>query len=111
MPLNTANLQAALERSSFESKAALARALGKSKATIGRWFDGTGEPETVELLKELATKLGTTMGYLAGDETAAETNAEKLLLLAFRQLSDEQKQASLAMLAASAPPIQAPSQD
>lgn len=102
MPLNTENLRIALERSSYESKAALARALGKSKVTVGRWFDGSGEPETMELLKELATKLDTTMGFLAGEESAAETNAEKLLLRAFRGMTPEQQQAAIAMMAANA---------
>lgn len=103
MPLHLGNLQAALDASSYESMAALARDLGVSKATIGRWFNGKGEPETVEMLKELATKLGTTMGHLAGEEEAARNNAEKLLLQAFRQLEATQGQAFIAAIAASAP--------
>lgn len=103
MPLHLGNLHAALEASAYENMAALARDLGVSKATIGRWFNGTGEPETVERLKELATKLGTTMGHLAGEEEAARNNAEKLLLQAFRQLETTQGQAFIAAIAASAP--------
>lgn len=100
MPLHTGNLKAALERSEFESMAALARALGVSKATVGRWFNGTGEPETVELLKELATRLGTTMGHLAGEEDAARTNAEKLLLRVFREANPASGEIAIALLEA-----------
>lgn len=100
MPLHTENLKAALERSSFESMADLARALGVSKATIGRWFSGKGEPETVELLKELATRLGTTMGHLAGEEEAARDNKEKLLLRAFREANETTGEAVIGILAA-----------
>lgn len=99
MPLHTGNLAEALERSEFESMAALARALGKSKATVGRWFNGTGEPETMELLKELATKLGTTMGHLNGEEEAAKDNAEKMLLRAYRGLGPDAQLALIADMA------------
>lgn len=104
MALHTANLAKALERSEFETMAALSRALGVSKATVGRWFNGTGEPETMELLKELATKLGTTMGYLNGEEEAARDNAEKLLLRAYRELGSEAGQAFIAAMTAAKPP-------
>lgn len=101
MALHTGSLKEALDRSEFESMAALARALGKSKATVGRWFNGTGEPETMELLIELAAKLGTTMGYLNGLEDAAKDNAEKLLLKGFRELTPEARQAFIAAISAS----------
>ncbi len=103
MPLHTGNLQRALDRSEYESKAALARALGVSKATVGRWFNGTGEPETMEQLKELASKLGTTMGHLNGEEDAARDNAEKLLLRVFRELAPEAGLAFIAKMADSGP--------
>lgn len=99
MALDLQVLREALARSG-KSQADLARSMGVSRGTISRWFSGDGEPETVERLKKLAEELGTTLAALVGEEDAAMTSKERLLLQAFRQLGDTQGEAALAMLAA-----------
>ena len=99
MALDLHVLREALARSG-RTQADLARAMGVSRGTISRWFSGDGEPETVERLKLLAEELGTTLAALVGEEDAAMTEKERLLLQAFRQLGDLQGEAALAMLAA-----------
>ena len=104
MPLHLENLHAALTRST-KSQAGLARELKVSPATISRWFNGSGEPETLERLKELAAALETTLASLVGED-AAMTNKEKALLRAYREAPEVQGDAVLAMLVTMAKPAQ-----
>lgn len=99
MALNLEALEAARVNAGL-SQAELARRMGVSRGTVSRWFSGDGEPETVERLRKLADELGTTLAVLVGEENAAMTEKEKLLLHAFRQLGETQGEAALAMLAA-----------
>lgn len=101
MALNLEALEAARVNAGL-SQAELARRMGVSRGTVSRWFSGDGEPETVERLRKLADELGTTLAVLVGEEDAAMSPKERLLLQAFRQLGDLQGEAALAMLAAMA---------
>lgn len=96
MPLHLENLHAALTRSQ-KSQADLARQLGVSPATISRWFNGEGEPETLKRLQELASALQTTLPHLVGED-AAMTDKEKMLLRAYRDVSELQGDAAIALL-------------
>lgn len=99
MALNLDALEAARVNAGL-SQAELARRVGVSRGTVSRWFSGDGEPETVERLRKLAEELGTTLAVLVGEEDAAMTAQERLLLHSFRQLGGLQSEAALAMLAA-----------
>ena len=96
MPLHLPNLHACLTRSN-KSQADLARELEVSPATISRWFNGEGEPETLKRLQELAQALGTTLPHLVGED-AAMTDKEKMLLRAYRRVSEIQGDAAIALL-------------
>lgn len=104
MPLHHGNLHAALTRSG-KSQADLARELGVSRATISRWFDGKGEPETLERLKALAAALDTSLAALVGED-AAMTPKERALLRAYREAPELQGDIAITLLASMKKPEQ-----
>ena len=85
MSVNFPNLPAAITMYCAlpgQSQASLSRVLGVSRATVTRWMQGD-EPE-VKRIKELAKKLGVSVGYLAGDDEMPKNDDEVDLLKGFR---------------------------
>ena len=97
MTLHIDNLRSALERAG-KTQAGLARELDVSPATISRWFNGEGEPETLERLKQLATALDTSLSALVGED-AAMTPKERMLLQAYRNVPELQGDIAITLLA------------
>lgn len=101
MSLDPAILHAALTRTG-KSQADVARAMQVSKATVSRWFSGTGEPETVDRLRELAAVLELSLAAMCGEDAAANER-ERLLLKMFREQDPTHADALLALLASRPP--------
>jgi transcriptional regulator with XRE-family HTH domain len=97
MSLSLDRLNAALA-SSGKSRADLARELDVARSTVGRWFSGEREPETVDVLKALAAALGTTAASLIDAEDVAANERERLLLKLARDASAQDREIALAIL-------------
>jgi transcriptional regulator with XRE-family HTH domain len=97
MSLSVDRLNAAL-LASGKSRADLARELNVARSTVGRWFSSEREPETVEVLRELAAALGTTAASLIDAEDVAANERERLLLKLARDASAQDLEIALAIL-------------
>lgn len=97
MSLSIARLNAAL-LASGKSRAELARELNVARSTVGRWFSGEREPDTVEVLRELAAALGTTAASLIDAEDVAANERERLFLKLAREASAQDLEIALAIL-------------
>ena len=97
MSLSVERLTSALAESG-KTRADVARELSVARSTVGRWFSGEREPETVEVLKALAAALGTTAASLIDEEDVAVNERERLLLKLGRDASAHDFELALAIL-------------
>lgn len=97
MSISLDRLNAAL-LASGKTRADLARELDVARSTVGRWFSGEREPETVEALRQLADALGVTAASLIDAEDVAANSRERLLLKLARESSPQDLEIALAIL-------------
>lgn len=96
------NLPRALADSG-RSQADVSRAMRTSRATVSRWMNGLGEPDTVEKLKELADYLGVSIAYLVGEDEATHNAEELRFLKKLREAPPSVRSAVEAVLDAASP--------
>lgn len=95
------------EAPAARSLAALSRELNVSRATLTRWY--AGEDPEVGRIREVAQKLGVTVGYLADDDEFAKDAREARLLRGFRSSPVPIQRAIEQLAAANEPPqLQSP---
>lgn len=95
-------------RDSGKTRLQIAEEVGVNKATVGRWIACKREPETLEMLGKLCRALGKNLAYLTGDEEAAQSPEEVMMLRLSRTADPTLLQAALAVLAAGQTPPKTP---